>query len=132
MYYGCYDDSIVNLTIGLIEEFVEVVAPMSPEVMAPVISEAPVIPQQRSNGEEHKAPPNPPSGVESLEEDTCRKFKQQTCGCHMVPGKKHCNDLFPVEHYLKLRAQSSFLMRDELDLALMGSIMSSVVRDDYV
>ena len=96
MYYGCYDDITGNLIIGLIEEFVEVVAPMSPEVIAPVI------PEQRGNGEEHEAPPNPPSGIESLEEDTCRQFKQQTCGCHKVPGRKHCSDLFPVEHYLEL------------------------------
>ena len=45
MYYGCYDDSTGNLTIGLIEEVVEVVALMSPEVMAPITPEAPVIPE---------------------------------------------------------------------------------------
>ena len=105
---------------------------MSPEVIAPVIPEAPMIPEQRSNGEEHETPPNPPSGIESLKEDTCRQFKQQTCGCHKVPGRKHCSDQFPVEHYLELRAQSSFLTRAELDLALMGSIMCTVFRDDCV
>ena len=105
---------------------------MSSEVMAPVIPEDPAVPEQHGNQQEQEALPNPPPGVESLEEDTCRKFKQQTCGCHKVPGKKHCSDLFPVEHYLELRAQSSLLTRDELDLALMGSIMCTVIRDDCV
>ena len=62
----------------------------------------------------------------------CRKFKQQICGYRKVPGKQHCSDLFPTDHYLELWAQSSFLTRDELDLVLMGSIMCTVFRDDCV
>ena len=70
--------------------------------------------------------------IESLEENLCKKFKLVSCGCHKVPGRKPCNQLFSVEHYLELRAQSSFLTRDELDLALIGCIMCTVVKDDCV
>ena len=117
----------------------EVVASVTPEIVATAhvipeattIPENSVIPEEHGNRQEHEAPPNSPSGVESLE-DMCRKFKEQTCGCHKVPGKQHCSNLFLVDHYLELRAQSSFMTRDELDLVLMGSIMCTVLRDDCV
>ena len=54
-----------------------------------------------------------------------------TCGCHLANGRP-CSSLFSVEHYIQLRAQSSFLNRDELDLTLIGAIMSTVMHDDYV
>ena len=118
----------------------EVVASVTPEVVATahVIPEATTtpensaIPEQHGNRQEHEAPPNSPPGVASPEEDMCKKFKEQTCGCRKVPGKQHCSGLFPVDHYLELRAQSSFLTRDKLDLVLMGSIMCTVLRDDCV
>ena len=115
----CSNNSNDNLTTGLLEEFVEVVLPVIPE-------------QHPSNGDDHEAAPTPPPVVESLEEGLCKKFKQLTCGCRKVPSKKPCSELFLVEHYLELRAQSSFLTLDELDLALMGSIMCTVVRDEWV
>ena len=118
----------------------EVVASVTPEVVATahvipeatIIPENSAIPEQHGNRQEHEAPPNSPPGVESLEEDMCRKFKKQTCGCRKVSGKHHCSDLFPVDHYLELQAQSSFLTRDELDLVLMGSIMCTAFRDDCI
>ena len=51
--------------------------------------------------------------------------------CHLAHGRP-CSDLFSLEHYIQLRAQSSFLTRDEFDLTLIGSIMSTVIKDDYV
>lgn len=92
----------------------------------------PLIPDlQPSSRPEPAAIPTAPT-VESVEEDLCKQFKQHTCGCKKLPGQRPCSDLFSVEHYFELRAQSSFLTRDELDLALMGSIMSTVIRDEWV
>lgn len=73
--------------------------------------------------------PDRPS--ESSDVRECEKFVQQTCGCHLAKGAP-CSSLFSVEHYIQLRAQSSFLTRDELDLTLLGSIMSTVVHGEYV
>ena len=45
----------------------------------------------------------------------CTNFTETTCGCKKANGKP-CSSLFPLDHYLDLRAQSSFLTHDELDL----------------
>ena len=51
----------------------------------------------------------------------------------LSPGERQtCSDLFPVEHYIQLQAQSSILTHDELDLTLIGSIMCTVIQDSYV
>lgn len=110
-----------NLIPGLFEEV--------PEVVAPAILEQDPGP---SSSAQLRIEPMPPTVPESAEEDLCKRFKQQTCGCQKLPGKKPCSDLFSVEHYLELRAQCSFLIRDELDLVLMGSIMCTVLRDEWV
>jgi len=82
-----------NLIPGLLEEV--------PQVVAPAILQ------------QHPDPPSsahlrteliPPTVSESAEEDLCKRFKHQTCGCQKLPGKKPCSNLFSVEHYLKLRA----------------------------
>ena len=80
---------------------------------------APEIPEQQldpSGSAQLRTMPTLPTVVEPVEEDLCKKFKQQSCGCRKVPGKKPCSNMFSVEHYLELRAQCSFLTRDELDL----------------
>ena len=61
--------------------------------------------------------------------ELCQKFKEATCGCTKNDGKA-CSDLFPLDHYIELRAQASFLTHDELDLTLMGSIMSTLLTED--
>lgn len=61
----------------------------------------------------------------------CKNFIEATCGCKKAKGKP-CSSLFPLDHYVDLRAQSSFLSHDELDLALLGCIMCTVITDDYV
>ena len=91
--------------------------------------------------ENHPHPPTeittvvPPFSVdtptESSDVQECEMFVRNTCGCHLDKGKP-CSSLFPVEHYIQLRAQSSFLTRDELDLTLIGSIMCTVIQDSYV
>lgn len=59
----------------------------------------------------------------------CEKFVRDTCGCLKADGKP-CSSLFSMEHYFELRAQASFLTHDDLDLVLMGSIMSTILTDD--
>ena len=69
--------------------------------------------------------------TESPDVRKCQEFVEKTCGCHLTNGSP-CSSLFPLEHYIQLRAQSSFLTRDELDLTLIGAIMSTVIHDDHV
>ena len=69
--------------------------------------------------------------AESPDIQKCQEFVQNTCGCHLAQCRP-CSNLFSLEHYIQLRAQSSFLTRDELDLTLIGSIMSTLIQDDYV
>ena len=43
-----------------------------------------------------------------------------------------CSKLFSLEHFIEMRAQCSFLTKDELDLVLMGFISSSMLDSDAV
>ena len=72
----------------------------------------------------------PDTSDESPEIRKCQEFVKNTCGCHLAHGRP-CSDLFSLEHYIQLRAESNFLTR-ELDLTLIGSIMSTMIKDDYV
>ena len=69
--------------------------------------------------------------AESPDVHKCQEFVENTCGCHLAHGRP-CSSLFTLEHYIQLRAQSSFLTRDELDLTLIGAIMCTVIQDEYV
>lgn len=75
------------------------------------------------------------SGADVLHQPTelhlCRKFIETTCGCKKAKGKP-CSSLFPLDHYIDLRAQSSFLTHDELDLTLLGCIMCTIITDECV
>ena len=68
-------------------------------------------------------------GYRSPDAPVCEKFTEDTCGCTKADGKP-CSTLFSLEHYIELRAQASFLTHDELDLVLMGSIISTIMTDD--
>ena len=57
--------------------------------------------------------------------DECTAFCQRTCGCKNANGKP-CSTLFPLDHYIQMRAQVSLLTRHELDLLLLGSIMTTI------
>ena len=61
----------------------------------------------------------------------CEEFLEKTCGCKKVKGKP-CSSLFTLDHYIDLRAQSSFLTHDELDLVLLGCIMCTVIIDECI
>ena len=45
---------------------------------------------------------------------------------------KPCNSLFPVEYYIDIRSQASLLTRQQLDLVLLGSVMSTTTVDKDV
>ena len=47
----------------------------------------------------------------------------------MADGKP-CSGLFSLEQYMESRAHTSFLARDQLDLVLMGSLISKVNDSD--
>lgn len=65
----------------------------------------------------------------SPDAELCQKFVNDTCGCMKNDGKA-CSGLFSLDHYIELRAQTSLLTRNELDLTLMGSMMSTLLMDD--
>ena len=73
---------------------------------------------------------DPPSETES-DVDICAAFIQKTCGCTKANGKP-CSTLFSVEHYIDHRAQASLLTREQLDLVLLGSIMTTVLDRDGI
>lgn len=63
--------------------------------------------------------------------DKCSKFVVDTCGCKWANGKP-CSTLFTEEYYVTFRAQASFLTHEQLDLVLLGSVMSTVSDGDVV
>ena len=65
------------------------------------------------------------------DKELCTAFVQKTCGCTKANGKP-CSTLFPVEHYIQHRTQASLLTRQELDLVLLGSIMTTVLDRDSI
>ena len=60
------------------------------------------------------------------DEDTCSEFVSRTCGCKKANGGP-CSSLFSVDHYVTLHAQAALLTRDELDMVILGWIMSTTL-----
>ena len=50
---------------------------------------------------------------------------EHTCGCRLDNGSP-CSSLFSLEEYVSHRSQASLLTRNELDLVIIGSVMSLV------
>ena len=61
---------------------------------------------------------------QTAEVDGCTGFVQRTCCCKVADGKP-CSSLFPVDYYIETRSQASLLTRQQLDLVLLGSVMST-------
>ena len=59
-------------------------------------------------------------------------FVNSTCGCDLAPGDLPCSGLFSVQHYMTVRVQCCLLSKEELDMVLMGSIMSTVINGDNI
>ena len=68
---------------------------------------------------------------QSSEISTCEKFAHETCGCKLANGKP-CSTLFDSEYYIQLRSQASLLTREQLDMVLLGLVMSTVKDSDVV
>ena len=71
-----------------------------------------------------------PGGTES-DVELCTEFVRKTCGCVKGNGKP-CNTLFSVEYYIEHRSLASLLTRQELNLVLLGSIMTTVMDRDSI
>ena len=56
------------------------------------------------------------------EEQTVEGFLSHGCGCSTVPGG--CSQQFDLAHYHQMRSWCASLSRTELDLLLMGQIIS--------
>ena len=66
------------------------------------------------------------------EVEKCSDFVRRTCGCRMADGRP-CSSLFSVDYYINIRSQASLLTRQQLDLVLLGSVMSTTaVEKDVV
>ena len=68
--------------------------------------------------------------LEQRELSRCWEFARITCGCTKAKGKP-CSTLFNEEHYADLRAQASFLTREQLDLVILGLIMATVNTEEF-
>ena len=69
-------------------------------------------------------------GQHSSDEEACAAFVRCTCGCKKA-NRNPCSSLFTVDHYILLRAKSALLTHDELDMVLLGSIMSTTLDDSH-
>ena len=75
------------------------------------------------------ANPQPYEVEQATELRRCSKFVEDTCGCKWADGKP-CSLLFTKEYYATFRSQTSFLTHEQLDLVLLGSVMSTVSDGD--
>ena len=57
--------------------------------------------------------------------DVCVEFVERTCGCKKADGKP-CSSLFPLEHFAEMRSQAFLMTHQELDLVLLGSLMTTL------
>ena len=64
----------------------------------------------------------PTDGISS-EEQKCKEFIERTCGCSLNNGSP-CSRLIPLEKYICHRSEAAALTRDQLDLVLIGAVMS--------
>lgn len=78
-----------------------------------------------------------PEGSNEFNEDdpveqTCKTFMEQTCGCTMGTKGSPCSSLFPLKYYVARKQQVAELTSKELDLLIMGSLMSVVNTQDDI
>ena len=102
-------------------------------VLSPVSSQAGISttrvasPSTSTNGEPDTIVVNqsvPLTNNQLTDEHVCREFVKQTCGCKKANGRA-CSSQFSVEYYIERRSQASLLSKNELDLVMLGSIMST-------
>ena len=80
------------------------------------------------------SPQTPPAGgilVDEKENALCRKFTENTCGCKKINGRP-CSTQFSAEYIIEMRAQASLLTHDELDMVILGSLMTTLNRSENI
>ena len=65
-------------------------------------------------------------------EEKCAKFVNDTCGCKLAVGDRPCSTLFTAEYYRDIRAQAALLSHEQLDMVILGSIMSTISTDEDI
>ena len=61
----------------------------------------------------------------------CKTFIENTYGCKLAKGSP-CSGTFPLENYATHRMQAAELAHDELDLVILGSLMSIINTDSNI
>ena len=69
--------------------------------------------------------PSATSSMAKTNYDVCKDFYKHTCQCKKADSKP-CILLFPLEHFVDMRSQASVMIHQELDLVLMGSLMTTL------
>ena len=80
------------------------------------------------------SPQTPPAGgilVDEKENALCKKFTENTCGCKKINGRP-CSTQFSAEYIIEMRAQASLLTHDELDMVILGSLMTTLNRSENI
>ena len=81
--------------------------------------------KQSSNKGHKTAKKRDKIAYKKTDHELCVEFCEQTCKCRKADGKP-CSTLFSIDHYEEMRSQSYTLTHDELDLVLMGSLVSTL------
>ena len=63
--------------------------------------------------------------------EVCKAFVTKTCGCTIAKGSP-CSSLFSLDYYISHRLQATELTHNELDLVIVGSLMSVVNMGDNI
>ena len=78
-----------------------------------------------NNSSTDESRPTENEDPQQANEDECTKFVRDTCGCKLLEGDQPCSSLFTAEYYRDVRAQAAFLTNEQLDMAILGSIMAT-------
>ena len=62
--------------------------------------------------------------LDEVEEELIQKFVQDGCKCDFGPNKSPCCTKISLEHFRSVRCQMVELTHDELDLVVLGQVMS--------
>ena len=80
------------------------------------------------------SPQTPPAGgilVDEKENALCKKITENTCGCKNINGIP-CSTQFSAEYIIEMRAQAYLLTHDELDMVILGSLMTTMNRSENI
>ncbi|XP_065901333.1 uncharacterized protein [Dysidea avara] len=79
--------------------------------------------------------PPPATGSSTLVDERegllCEEFVVNTCGCKKTDGRP-CSSQFTTEHLIEMRAQASLMTHDELDMVILGSLMTTLNRSENI